>query len=250
MADVSTGAVNHTSSEARRSRIVRFSLGERLVHRSVAILMLTCIATAAILYNGFLAVPVGHRRLVKLVHVFSGYALPIPILLGLVSAAYRSDLGRLNRFSPSDWRWLRSRRRRDGAIRVAKFNAGQKLNGALSTGSIIVMLLTGTLMYVPDLARLSWRTGASFVHDWFALALGLLVIGHISFAVRDPESRRGMRTGSVSASWARRHHSSWAAELGVAEEATDPEAAEPAASESDAADPDAADPSRVDRPVI
>ena len=218
MADVSADAEDHLPAGARRVRVVRFSLGERVVHRSVAILMLTCIATAAILYNGFLAVPVGHRRLVKLVHVYSGYALPIPILLGLVSAAYRSDLGRLNRFSPSDWRWLRSRRRRDGAIRVSKFNAGQKLNGALSAGSIIVMLLTGTLMYFPDLARLSWRTGASFVHDWFALALGLLVIGHISFAVRDPESRRGMRTGSVSASWARRHHFSWATELGVADE--------------------------------
>jgi formate dehydrogenase subunit gamma len=221
LADVTAGARNETPADARRLRIVRFSLGERIVHRSVAILMLTCIATAAILYNGFLAVPVGHRRLVKLVHVYSGYALPIPILFGLVSAAYRADLGRLNRFSPSDWRWLRSRSRRDGTIRVSKFNAGQKLNGALSTGSIIVMLATGTLMYFPDLARLSWRTGASFVHDWFALALGLLVIGHISFAVRDPESRHGMRTGSVTASWARRHHFTWAAELGVTEEATD-----------------------------
>lgn len=221
MTDATTGAWKQTPARAQGLRVVRFSLGERIVHRSVAILMLTCISTAAILYNGFLAVPVGHRRLVKLVHVYSGYALPIPILLGLVSAAYRSDLGRLNRFSPSDWRWLRSRSRRDGTIRVSKFNAGQKLNGALSAGSIIVMLVTGTLMYFPDLARLSWRTGASFVHDWFALALGLLVIGHISFAVRDPESRRGMRTGSVTASWARRHHFSWAAELGVAEAATD-----------------------------
>ena len=62
----------------------------------------------------------------------------------------------------------------------------------------MVLLATGTLMYFPDLARLSWRTGATFVHDWFALGLGLLVIGHISYAVRDPGSRRGMRSGSVT----------------------------------------------------
>jgi formate dehydrogenase subunit gamma len=175
--------------------------------------MLTCITTAAILYNGFLAVPVGHRRVVKLLHVYSGYALPVPIIAGLISAAYRADLRLLNRFRPSDWQWLRSRRRRDGTIAVGKFNAGQKLNAAVSAGSIVVMLGTGTLMYFPNLARLSWRTGASFVHDWFALGLGLLVIGHITYAVRDPESRRGMRTGEVSISWAEEHHADWAATL-------------------------------------
>ena len=200
-----------TDDKPSRS-LLRFGAIERVVHRALAILMLTCIATAAILYNGFLAVPVGHRRVVKLVHVWSGYALPIPLVVGLISAAYRADLRLLNRFHPSDWQWLRSRRRRDGTIAVGKFNAGQKLNAALSAGSIIVMAGTGTLMYFPNLARLSWRTGASFVHDWFALGLGLLVIGHITYAGRDPESRRGMRTGVVSMSWARRHHAAWADE--------------------------------------
>jgi formate dehydrogenase subunit gamma len=202
------------------SLLVRFSIVERLVHRAVAVLMLTCITTAAILYNGFLSVPVGHRRVVKLIHVFSGFALPIPILIGVASAAYRSDMRRLNRFSPADWRWLRSRKRRDETIPVGKFNAGQKLNSALSGGAIVVLLATGTLMYFPDLARLSWRTGATFVHDWFALGLGLLVIGHISYAVRDPGSRRGMRSGSVTTTWARTHHAAWLEEVVAAESAT------------------------------
>ena len=191
--------------------LVRFARAERLVHRAVAVLMLTSIATAAVLYNGFLAVPVGHRRLVKLVHVWAGFALPLPVLAGALSAAYRADLGRLNRFAPDDWRWLRTRSRRDGTIPVGKFNAGQKLNAALSGGGIAVLLATGTLMYFPGLARLSWRTGATFVHDWFALAVGLLVLGHVSYALRDPESRRGMRTGRVTAGWARTHHAAWAA---------------------------------------
>ncbi|MCU1397180.1 MAG: fdnI [Acidimicrobiales bacterium] len=192
--------------------LVRFTRAERLVHRSVAILMITCMTTAAIMYNGFLSAPVGHRRFVKLVHVYSGFALPVPIILGIVSAAYRADLRRLNRFSPTDWRWLRSRTRRDGAIRVGKFNAGQKLNTALSGGAIAVLLASGTIMYFPDLTRLAWRTGSTFVHDWFALALGLLVLGHIRFAVGDPGSRRGMSTGTVTVAWAERHHAAWADE--------------------------------------
>jgi formate dehydrogenase subunit gamma len=198
------------ASEATESReLTRFSRAERIVHWTVAVLMLVCVATAAILYNGFLAVPIGHRRVVELVHVYTGFALPVPLLAGLVFAAYRADLGRLNRFRPADWQWLRSRSRRDGRIRVGKFNAGQKLNAALTAGSVFVLLGSGLLMFFPDLARLSWRTGATLVHDWFALGLGLLICGHIAQAMRDPEARRGMRTGRVSTRWALREHRDW-----------------------------------------
>jgi formate dehydrogenase subunit gamma len=191
----------------------RFARAERIVHRTTAVLMIVCIVTAAILYNGQLAILVGRRRVVELIHVYAGFALPVPMFLGLVSAAYRADLRRLNRFTGSDWRWLRSRNRRDGSIRVAKFNAGQKTNAALSSGAILVLLGTGILMFFPHLARLTWRTGATFVHDWFALALGLLVLGHLFFALTDPEARRGMRTGRVSAAWAREQHPVWADEV-------------------------------------
>jgi formate dehydrogenase subunit gamma len=150
------------------------------------------------------------------VHVYAGYALPVPILGGLLSRAYRADLTRLNRFAPSDWRWLRSRTRRDGTIRVGKFNAGQKLNAALTAGAITVLLGTGVLMDFTGLARLSWRTGATFVHDWFALGLGLLVLGHLYFALNDREARRGMRTGRVSARWAHAEHAAWAEEIDTA----------------------------------
>jgi formate dehydrogenase subunit gamma len=75
-----------------------------------------------------------------------------------------------------------------------------------------VLLGTGILMFFPELARLTWRTGATFVHDWFALALGLLVAGHLFFALTDAEARRGMRTGWVSAAWAREQHPVWADE--------------------------------------
>ena len=197
----------------RPASLHRFSRGVRAVHWSVAALMLISILTAAVLYNGSLSLLVGHRHVVETVHVYAGFALPVPILVGLLSRAFRADLSRLNRFVPSDWRWLRSRKRRDGAIRVGKFNAGQKLNAALTAGSITVLLGTGVLMNFPDLVRLSWRTGATFVHDWFALGLGLLVLGHIYFALNDPEARRGMRTGRVSSRWAHAEHALWADEV-------------------------------------
>jgi formate dehydrogenase subunit gamma len=201
------------NAEEHTGSLHRFSRGQRAVHWTLAVLMLISILTAAVLYNGSLALAVGHRHVVEIVHVYAGYSLPVVILLGLLSRAYRADLSRLNRFPPSDWRWLRSRTRRDGAIRVGKFNAGQKLNAALTAGSITVLLGTGVLMNVTGLVRLSWRTGATFVHDWFALGLGLLVLGHIYFALNDREARRGMRTGLVSARWAHAEHAAWAEEI-------------------------------------
>lgn len=193
--------------------LVRFTRAERGIHRLTAALMLVCIVTAAVLYNGSLAIHIGHRRVVELIHVYAGFALPAPMLLGLAFAAYRRDVSRLNRFAAADWRWLRSRNRRDGSIPVGKFNAGQKLNANLNAGAILVLLGTGVIMFFPGLTRLAWRTGATFVHDWFALAIGLLVLGHIYFALLDHEARRGMRTGRVSRSWARTEHADWLDEL-------------------------------------
>lgn len=196
----------------------RFSRAERWVHGCTAVLMVACIGTALVLYNASLSIAVGNRRLVELVHVYCGFALPAPTLVGLVSRAYRLDLRRLDRFTPADWRWLRSSARRDGSIPVGKFNAGQKLNGSLSLGAILVLLVTGVTMYFTHLAPLSWRVGATFVHDWSALAVGLLVAGHTVYAVRDREAMRGIVTGEVSLAWARREHAAWAEELTRSEE--------------------------------
>ena len=202
-----------SAPEPASASVPRFSLAERMIHRTTAILMTVCILTAAVLYNGFLAVPVGHRHLVELIHVYCGFALPLPMLLGLLSFAYRADLRRLGRFTPADHRWLRSRTRRDETITVGKFNAGQKLNASLACGSILVLLGTGVLMYFVRLAPLPLRSGATLMHDWFSLALGLLIVGHVVFALKDPEARRGMRTGSVSRAWARIEHAGWLHEL-------------------------------------
>jgi formate dehydrogenase subunit gamma len=198
---------------ADTGRLLRFTMPVRWIHAVAGALMLVCIATAAILYNASLAVMFGHRYVVEQIHVWCGFALPVPLIVGLASASYRADLRRLNRFTQHDWHWLRSSTRRDGDIPVGKFNAGQKLNGALSAGSIGVLLASGIVMYFTHLTRLSWRSGATFLHDWFSLGLGLLVVGHILFALKDREAMSSMRRGFVSLPWARREHAEWAAEL-------------------------------------
>jgi formate dehydrogenase subunit gamma len=200
----------------RPAELLRFTRAQRWVHRSTAVLMGACLVTAAILYIGPLSVLVGRRGVVVWVHVVAGLALPVPVLLGWLSAAVRADAGELNRFGPVDWQWLRSPDRRAGGIPIGKFNPGQKLYAAFIVGAIGVQLGTGVLMRYGQHWPLSLRTGATFVHDWLAAAVGVAVIGHLYFALRDGEARAGMRTGRVSVGWARREHPGWAAGAGPA----------------------------------
>ncbi|MFD6174850.1 cytochrome b/b6 domain-containing protein [Streptomyces coeruleorubidus] len=190
----------------------RFSRTERWVHRTTAALMGVCVLTAACLYVPQLAELVGRRALVVTLHKWTGLALPVPVLAGLASRALRTDLGHLNRFGPHDRIWLRAalhRDKRHASRPAGKFNAGQKLYASWIAGATLVMLGTGLMMWFTQLTPLLWRTSATFVHDWLALTIGIVLAGHIGMALADPESRRGMRTGSVSREWADREHPLW-----------------------------------------
>ncbi|MGA5388344.1 cytochrome b/b6 domain-containing protein [Streptomyces pseudogriseolus] len=190
----------------------RFGPAQRWAHRATAVLMGVCVATAACLYLPQLAQLVGRRALVVTLHQWAGLLLPVPVLAALVSRAFRADLGRLNRFGPHDRVWLRAALRRDRrpASRPAgQFNAGQKLYAAWIAGATLVMLGTGLLMWFTHLTPLVWRTAATFVHDWLALTVGIVLAGHIGMALADPEARRGLRTGSVGREWAEREHPLW-----------------------------------------
>jgi formate dehydrogenase subunit gamma len=189
----------------------RFTRTETWVHRSVAWLMGVCVFTGACLYIPDLAEIVGRRRLVVTVHEWSGIAVPVPVLLGLASRAFRADAARLGRFFPHDWRWMRvalRSRRREPSL-AGKFNAGQKLYAAFCVGALLIMAGTGVIMWFPRLAPLVWRTGSTFVHDWLALVLAAAITGHVWFAAEDPDARRGLRTGYVPRRWARSEHPLW-----------------------------------------
>ncbi|MFF9001114.1 cytochrome b/b6 domain-containing protein [Streptomyces achromogenes] len=199
-------------------RIRRFATAERLVHRATGCLMLLCLVSAACLYIGPLALLVGRRPLVVTVHEWSGISLPLPFLLGLLSAEFRADLRRLNRFAVYDRQWLRALRggrTTPGARPAGKFNAGQKLYAGWIAGAVPTMMFTGLLMWCTGLLPLISRTSAIFVHDLLAWAITFVLIGHTRRALRDPEARLGMRTGYVSRSWAESHHPRWLKEEGL-----------------------------------
>jgi formate dehydrogenase subunit gamma len=195
--------------------VVRFDRTERLLHWANAVLFLTLIATGFTLYIGQLSVLVGRRVLVKDVHVVSGLLLPVPLVLAYAGRwrdGLRRDVRRLARWSTDDRRWLLSLGR-EGRTRLGKFNAGQKLNAAFVLGTIPVMLATGGILRWFEPFSDDWRTGATFVHDWTALAVLVVVVGHILTALVQPHALGGMVRGRVPARHAERHHPRWWAEL-------------------------------------
>jgi formate dehydrogenase subunit gamma len=199
---------------ATATRLPRFDRVERYAHWCTATLTIVLLVTGFSLYTGPLSDLVGRRRLVKNIHVYSGLLLPFPVIVALLLRAgsqLREDLGRLNRWSADDRAWW-SRKKRP-RVRLGKFNPGQKLNATFIGAAIVVMLMTGAVMRWYEPFSDSWRQGATFVHDWFAIGLLVAVVGHIALALRDPEALNGMVRGWVNASWARRNRPGWFAEL-------------------------------------
>jgi formate dehydrogenase subunit gamma len=189
----------------------RFDLTERLTHWATAALFGILMLTALPLYIGSLAAVVGRRHLLAEIHVWTGVALPVPLVLALIGpwgAQLRTDLRRANRWVPQEVRWLRSLGRQ-GHPALGKFNPGQKLNAVFTGGSMVVMLGTGSIMHwfgpFPD----SWRTGATFVHDVLATAVFVVVVGHVSFALTHPAALRSMISGRIARSWAEREAPGW-----------------------------------------
>jgi formate dehydrogenase subunit gamma len=199
-----------------QGQLARFDQVERAVHWTNATLFLILLATGSALYVGPISTLVGRRELVKTIHVYSGLLLPLPLLIGLLLPRartwFRDDVRRLNRWNGDDSRWLRSLGRARGT-RLGKFNPGQKLNAAFVAGAIPVMLATGSIMRWYKPFPLSWRTGATFVHDWIAVGLFFVITGHILIALGDSQALAGMVGGTVDAKWAKRHCPLWYEEV-------------------------------------
>jgi len=194
----------------RSESLRRFTRGERWLHLSFAALMGVLILTAAFLYVDPLSAMVGRRALLAEIHFWAGLLLPIPLVVAvLVSPAFRQDARRLNRFQPWDWTWLRRALRLDTSGPSGKFNAGQKVNSAFVLGATIVMVVTGLMLHFFEPLPDTLRTGATFAHDMFALAIVVMGVGHIWMAWNDPEARSGLRTGFVSPGWAAHKHPLW-----------------------------------------
>ena len=191
-------------------RMLRFDRVQRSAHWANALLFGVLMATAIPLYFGSFFGVVLARHVVAEIHLWTGLALPIPIIISLLGSwgvQMRRDVRRINLWTREEMRWMKTLG--ETPLVADKFNPGQKLNSIFTAASIVIMLATGSMLQWFRFFPVPWRQGATFVHDVFAFAIFLVVIGHIVMALTHRDSLRSIFTGWVSEGWAARHAGAW-----------------------------------------
>jgi formate dehydrogenase subunit gamma len=208
-----------TQTTKSATRILRFDRVQRAAHWANATLFGLLMFTAVPLYFGSFFGIVMQRHLMAQIHLWSGLALPLPIIVSLLGPwghQMRRDVRRINFWTRSEIEWMRTLGK--SPIEADKFNPGQKLNAIFIGAVIILMLVTGSILQWFRFFPVPWRQGATFVHDTFSYAIFAVVIGHIIMALTHPESLRSMFTGWVSEKWAGANGSSWLKEKKLTKE--------------------------------
>lgn len=201
-------SLTHVSAET--ARVVRFDRVQRSAHWANGALFFVLILTALPLYFGSFFGVVLARHVIEMIHLWSGLALPLPLIISLIGPwgrAMRRDVRRINNWTPPEIRWMRALGRVN--LEADKFNPGQKLNAIFVAASILVMLVTGAMLQWFRFFPVSWRLGATLVHDAFAYAIVFVVVGHIVVAVTHRDALRAIFKGWVSRDWAVHHASRW-----------------------------------------
>ena len=198
-----------TSVSRTTMRVLRFDRVQRCAHWANALLFAILILTAIPLYFGSFFGVVLERHTVQEIHLWTGLALPLPLIVSVIGPwgrRMRSDVTRFNYWTRDEVRWLRTLGRSD--LQAEKFNPGQKLNAIFVAASIPVMLITGAMLQWFHFFPVSLRVGATFVHDVFSFALTLVIVGHIYMALTRG-TLRSMIDGTVGDDWANRHAPQW-----------------------------------------
>ena len=190
--------------------IRRFSRTERTLHWVHAAAFFVLLGSGLVLYVPKLSELVGRRPFMKDVHFYTGVAWMIAI--GLILALgdrrrLRRTLRELDAFDRDDRLWLRRIPRPQG-----RFNAGQKLNAALTASFALLFAVSGLLLWYGERNNSFRFASTILLHDGLMYVSIVLLIGHLYLALIYPSTRhalRGMTTGSVRSDWAREHHRKW-----------------------------------------
>jgi formate dehydrogenase subunit gamma len=207
-------AVTQPSTSRSTNRILRFDRLQRGAHWINAILFTVLILTAIPLYFGSFFGVVLERHAVEQIHLWTGLALPLPLIVSLTGPwgrRMRRDVKRFNYWTRDEIRWIRSFGQ--SSLAADKYNPGQKLNAIFIAGSIVVMLVTGSMLQWFRFFSVSQREGATFVHDGLALTIVIVIVGHLAMALTHRESLRSIFTGTVSQRWAKVHAPAWMKEM-------------------------------------
>lgn len=198
--------------------IERYPPAERANHWVVAIsFILLALSGLALFHPAFfwLTNLLGGGPWTRILHPFIGLVLTVSFWL------LARRLWERNRITDADREWLRHARdvlanRDDRLPEVGHYNAGQKVLFWLMVGSIVILLISGILMWQPWFASffpVSLVRLATLLHALAAFVLIAGFIVHVYAVIWVKGTLRAMTRGTVTRAWAKHHHPGWYREL-------------------------------------
>lgn len=195
----------------------------RLNHWVTAGSLIVLLLTGLALFHPslfFLTGLFGGGQTTRWLHPFVGILLFFSFLLLFL------QLWRLNLPKPEDTTWVANigevmKGEEEKLPELGKYNAGQKFVFWAMSGLIVVLIVSGIMIweqYFPTLVSIPVRRVALLVHALAAVAIILTFILHVYAAIWTRGTIRAMTRGSVTGGWAWRHHRKWLRELAERQE--------------------------------
>ena len=201
-------------STIRSGEIERYPPNMRVLHWITALsFVLVALSGLAMFYPPlfWLSNLFGGGALNRAIHPWIGLVMAVALFL------LAPKVTPYARWSPVDTEWLKHgsdvvANREEDVPAVGKYNAGHKLVFYLMMTCMVVLLLTGLVIwrayftaYFPvGIARLS-----ALLHAFFAFVLICGIVVHVYASIWVKGAMRAMTRGTVSYGWAWRHHRAW-----------------------------------------
>jgi formate dehydrogenase subunit gamma len=198
--------------------IERYEASDRINHWLVAITFVVLAVSGLALFHPsmfFLSNLLGGGPWTRILHPFIGLVM----FVSFVFLAMR--FWRHNVLDKNDKQWLKQwedvvNNREDKLPEVGRYNAGQKVLFWVMVGCLIVLLLTGFVIWQPYFTpafHITLVRIAVVLHAFAAFLLILGIIVHIYAAIWVKGTIRAMTRGYVTHVWAKKHHPAWHREV-------------------------------------
>jgi formate dehydrogenase subunit gamma len=203
-------------SEAKT--IQRYTPRERGNHWIVALCFILAAASGLALFHPalfFLSGLFGGGPWARILHPFIGVVMFLFFCIMMVR------FWKLNKVTDADRKWMSQIKdvimnREKNLPEIGKYNAGQKYMFWLMVICMLLLIVSGILMWRPYFAAafpIELNRIAVVVHAVSAVALVIGIIVHVYAAIWVKGTLRAMMRGDVSAAWAKHHHPGWYKEV-------------------------------------
>ena len=194
--------------------LLRHHPRDRVLHWLIVIAFVAAAASGLALFHPalfWLANLLGGGPWSVILHPFVGLAMVV------LFYPFARPLWHENRLQPYDRQWLAHlqdvvENRDDRLPAIGKYNAGQKLLYFVMVACLVVLLLSGLVIwrrYFAAYFPIDALRVAAVLHAIAAFVLVLGIIVHVAAAVWVKGSIHSMLVGTVTPGWAYKHHRVW-----------------------------------------